>query len=87
MTGGRATTALEGAATIKEVTELAFGRIQVLPAGRINSQNVGEVVSQTGCGQVHGSFSGHLQDTPPGSDEWLVQVFKEISAVADQVRV
>ena len=56
MTSGLAATALAGSAMIGELIQRSSGRIEILPAGRIGAENVAELVSQTGCRQVHGSF-------------------------------
>ena len=64
MTSGLTPNALEGAETIGKLVEQAAGRIEILPAGRIGADNVLSIVNQTGCNQVHGSFSksGDLVD-------------------------
>lgn len=53
MTSGQEETAYEGAALIARLIEHARGRIEILPAGRINRFSVADVVSRTGCNQVH----------------------------------
>src|SRR5262249_7626482 len=62
MTSGQEETAQKGAALIRRLIERAAGRIEVLPAAGINASNVAEVVAQTGCDQVHGSFRGQRED-------------------------
>ena len=56
MTSGLAATAEEGASTIARLLQQSQGRIEILPAGGIGSQNAGWLVTQTGCRQIHGSF-------------------------------
>ena len=63
MTSGQSPTAVAGLSTIAEMVQLSAGRIEVLPAGSINSGNVVKIVKQTGTNQVHGSFS-----SPENSD-------------------
>ena len=55
MTSGLAATAEEGIASIAQL-EQRSGRIEILPAGGISSQNAGLLVTHTGCRQIHGSF-------------------------------
>jgi len=63
MTRGRAANAIDGAEVIDEMVQFAEDRIEILPAGRVTSGNVREIVIQTGCNQVHGSFSSHLSQS------------------------
>jgi len=75
MTSGQGPTAEVGLETIAEMVDLAAGRIEVLPAGGINSKNVVKIVNRTGSYQVHGSFStGEIAD-----------VGSEIQRVIDQL--
>ncbi|MEZ6062561.1 MAG: copper homeostasis protein CutC [Planctomycetaceae bacterium] len=55
LTSGRALTALAGSAEIRRYREQAAERIEILPGGGIRAENVREVVSSTGCRQVHTS--------------------------------
>lgn len=64
MTSGGRPTALEGANLIRDLIETADGRIEILPAGGIRSHNVAELVSRTGCTQVHAALR---DDKPDGS--------------------
>lgn len=56
LTSGQQPTALEGAPLIRDLIERAAGRIEILPAGGITADTVLQVIEQTGCDQVHGSF-------------------------------
>jgi copper homeostasis protein len=53
MTSGQAATAAEGADTIAKLIERAGGRIEILPAGGIKASNVAELLTWTGCDQIH----------------------------------
>jgi copper homeostasis protein len=53
VTSGGRPTAKEGTATIRDLIAHAKGRIEVLPAGHIREENVGDLVRDTGCTQVH----------------------------------
>ncbi len=56
LTSGGKATALEGASNLRTLIEHAGKRIEVLPAGGIRPHNVAELVTQTGCTQVHAAL-------------------------------
>jgi copper homeostasis protein len=62
MTSGQECTALAGAARIGALVQQAAGRIEVLPAGGIRSENVVELLRQTGCTQIHAGLRGIVRD-------------------------
>jgi copper homeostasis protein len=62
MTSGQKATALEGAGLIATLVKQARGRIEVLPAGGIRPHNVRELVTATGCTQVHASLRKVRED-------------------------
>jgi len=62
MTSGQEASAYNGAGNIARFIQHAAGRIEVLPAGGINRFTVADVVSRTGCDQVHASLSGVSKD-------------------------
>jgi copper homeostasis protein len=62
MTSGQEASAYNGAANIAQYLRHAAGRIEILPAGGINRFTVADVVSRTGCNQVHASLSGSRKD-------------------------
>lgn len=62
MTSGQQRSALAGARAIASLVRLAAGRIEILPAGGINSDNVVELLEQTCCAQVHGGLRGSGRD-------------------------
>jgi copper homeostasis protein len=65
LTSGQARTALEGAALIRKLVEVAAGRIEILPGAGIRDSNVAEIIRRTHCDQVHGTFST-VQSDPAG---------------------
>ncbi len=65
LTAGGSATAAEGQSQIARLLQLAANRIEILPAGRISPDNVGDLIRATGCNQVHGSF-GTLRQDPAG---------------------
>ncbi|MDB6064747.1 MAG: hypothetical protein JWR26_955 [Pedosphaera sp.] len=62
MTSGQEASAYNGATNIASFIRHAAGRIEVLPAGGINRFTVADVVSRTGCNQVHASLSTTSKD-------------------------
>ena len=85
MTRGRAATASDGATTIREMIGVAGDRIEVLPAGSINSDNVRQIVDETGCSQVHGSFARKAVTAELLTEAGILNVFQEIQSVANLV--
>ena len=53
LTAGQKKTAQEGSQRLRELMAQAKDRIEVLPGGGIRSHNVVDLVSATGCTQVH----------------------------------
>lgn len=53
LTAGQKKTALDGRARLRELIAQAKGRIEVLPGGGVRPHNVGVIVADTGCSQVH----------------------------------
>lgn len=53
LTSGQRPSVFYGAATIAEMIQYARGRVQILPGAGINYHNIEQIVSLTGCTQVH----------------------------------
>jgi copper homeostasis protein len=68
MTSGQAATAAAGAGRLKQLVAQAAGRIEVLAAGGIRTENVRELLARTGCTQVHASLR-----TPRGDPSALTR--------------
>jgi copper homeostasis protein len=62
LTSGQRASALLGAPTLRRLVEQARDRIEILPGGGIRAHNVQELVSATGCRQVHLSAFGVKSD-------------------------
>lgn len=62
MTSGHVASVPQGLDRIREIIEYADRGIEIIPAGGITPANVLEVVSKTGCDQVHGTFSQPVVD-------------------------
>jgi len=63
MTSGQEETAYNGVALIAELIRRSAGRIEVLPAGGINRFTVADIVTRTGCDQVHASLRAQRTDS------------------------
>lgn len=57
LTSGGAPTAERGVETIKMMMSIAKDRIEILPGSGINDKNAVSIITNTGCNQVHGTFS------------------------------
>jgi copper homeostasis protein len=62
LTSGRESTALAGSTNIAEMHNIAHGRIELLPCGRIRSANAETVVRVSRCHQVHSSFGESMPE-------------------------
>lgn len=56
MSSGQEQTAYNGVRLLAELIRRAAGRIEILPAGGINRFTIGDVLTRTGCDQVHASL-------------------------------
>ncbi len=64
LTSGGRETAPQGSEVLRSLSELAGGRVEVLPGGGIRPENVERLLEKSGCTQVHGTFrSGSGADT------------------------
>ncbi|MBQ4347892.1 MAG: copper homeostasis protein CutC [Firmicutes bacterium] len=62
LTSGQAANAIAGAETIGEMVKYSNGRIEILPGGGIRPGNAAELLSKTGCTQLHSSCSSLRSD-------------------------
>lgn len=63
LTSGQEETAYQGTDLLRALIQAARGRIEILPAGGINRFTVADVVTRTGCTQVHASLRSARRDT------------------------
>jgi copper homeostasis protein len=56
LTSGQQENAYNGAALIAELVRRAAGRIEILPAGGVNRFTAADILTRTGCDQVHASL-------------------------------
>jgi copper homeostasis protein len=85
LSSGQRPSALEGAANLAAYRVHMGERLQILPGGGINLENVAEVLRQTGTDQVHASLSGKAQDRSTAANPLLR--FGPAGLPEDQVRV
>ena len=53
LTSGQKRSSLEGAELIRQLVERAENRIEIMPGGGVRAGNIRQIVSLTGCRQVH----------------------------------
>ena len=56
LTSGQKSTALAGSSLLAQLVHAAQDRIEILPGGGINPQNVKTLINESGCTQIHGTF-------------------------------
>ena len=64
LTSGSATTALEGADTIRSLVRAAGSRVEVVAAAGVRGGNAAEILRRTGAGGLHGSCAGPTVEDP-----------------------
>lgn len=57
LTSGHEPTAEKGIPLLRELIEQAGDRIVIMPGGGVTTNNIRLIVDQTGCKEIHGSFS------------------------------
>jgi copper homeostasis protein len=62
LTSGQKLTARQGTPLIGKLIGQSAGRIEILPAAGIRAINVTDLISQTGCSQIHASLREPVQD-------------------------
>lgn len=62
LTSGGCETAWSGREQIATLRRLAKGRIEILPGSGIGPDNAAELLSATGCSQLHGTFREAMHD-------------------------
>lgn len=62
LTSGQEASTIDGADLIRQLIDRVEGRLQILPGGGINANNVQAIVEQTGCKQIHVGASGVQSD-------------------------
>jgi copper homeostasis protein len=73
LTSGKAPTALAGIENLTKLVNLAMDRIAIVPCGRVRALNVGEIVRQTRCTELHGSFAEPVPESNDLARQGYVQ--------------
>lgn len=82
LTSGCAPSAIEGAATIRQLVQQSRGRIDIIAAAGITPYNVLQVVEATGVNEVHGSCKRAGNPTDGGTN-----LFPFTESVTDEQQV
>jgi len=53
LTSGQAKTAMEGLTRIVQLAQKAAGRLSIMPASGINTQNIRQILAETGANEIH----------------------------------
>ncbi|MDB6109068.1 MAG: hypothetical protein JWR69_818 [Pedosphaera sp.] len=62
MSSGQEANAYNGTANLAQYIKQTAGRLEILPAGGINRFTAADIVSRTGCNQLHASLSSASKD-------------------------
>lgn len=68
LTSGQAPDVYYGIDVIREMTDFAQGAIQILPGAGVNLKNVDDIVSRTGCDQIHVARFRQYTDPSTGNN-------------------
>ncbi|HEY2785043.1 MAG TPA: copper homeostasis protein CutC [Fimbriiglobus sp.] len=63
LTSGGAEKASDGVSILRELNDLAAGRIEILPGGGIRAGSAAAIVAATGCRQLHASFAEDIPES------------------------
>lgn len=72
LTSGQASTALEGAALLRDIVAQADGRISIMPGAGVTPENATRILQATGAKEIHGS----LRENGHSSARWIRQIKK-----------
>ena len=87
LTSGQRASALEGAALIRLLVELAAGRIVVMPGAGMHAENIGEVIALTGASEFHASAKRQHKSDMRWQPSLLEDVqVGELQSDAEQIR-
>lgn len=71
LTSGQRATAPEGADTIAAMVRHAAGRIEILPGSGVRAANARQLITRTGCTQVHMSAHGMVCDLSAANEHGI----------------
>lgn len=64
--------------SLRNLNSLCHGRIELLPAGGIRSENAKQILLETGCTQLHASFRLKNQDRVEGPDPEEIRLTRSL---------
>jgi len=85
LTSGQQACAFDGADLLRRLHDHAAGRIEILPGGGIRADNAHEIVSRTGCHQIHLAPMTPRADPTRGSVDYGGYAAVDAAAVAEVV--
>lgn len=81
LTSGGCETAIEGTPQLRLLQSEVGEQIEILPAAGIRAANATELLTQTGCRQIHGTLSQMVEDSGRGSEKEIEFVdFRSLEA-------
>ena len=88
LTSGQQASVLQGTQLIKQLIEVAENRIDILPGAGITSENVLQLIEETGCVEVHTSAKMYQKTDPDQTFQFREGIYdftKLIVTDADEV--
>lgn len=73
LTSGCAPSVPLGIDAIRDYHRQSAGRIEILPGAGLNPENLAEVATLSGCGQVHGTFRGAVRAVRTILDQFVAE--------------
>ena len=70
LTSGGQSTALEGVEELRKLIVQANDRIVVMPGSGVTPENVGEIITKTGCREIHGTFRNRCSAMKTTKPAW-----------------
>ena len=92
LTSGGAQTAVAGTRTLRQLVEVASGRIIIMAAGGINPQNVQAIVQESGVTEIHASLKSSVDSAMQSINENISlgspqdREHRRFTVLEDQVR-
>ena len=80
LTSGQAASALKGANRLRELRKRADGRIVILAGGGVTPENAAQIITETGCTEIHASASEIIDGKKKTSAAKVEAVLKAISS-------
>jgi copper homeostasis protein len=70
LTSGQAPDVFYGTGVVKQMVDFAQGAIQILPGAGVNARNIGRILKDTGCRQIHAArFVNRIDASTSGNQD------------------